>query len=112
MYDAIIKLGSVIYTQNAYGQEVEEKVWKEVFAEVRSVSRQEFYSAAMAGIRPTIVFALADYYDYDNEKIIWYDGKTYDVIRTYSSGEDTEIEITAEMRERDGNRGEEEESNG
>lgn len=112
MYDAIIELGRINYTQNAYGQEVETKVWKEVFAEVRSVSRQEFYSAAMAGIRPTIVFALADYYDYSDEKIIRYDGKTYDVIRTYTGARGTEMEITAEMRERDGNRGRQEESNG
>lgn len=104
MYDHIIELGSITYTQNAYGQEVEAKTWKEVFAEVRSVSRSEFYSAAMSGIRPTIVFALADYYDYDDEKIIRYDGKTYDVIRTYRRADYDELEITAEMRERDGNR--------
>lgn len=104
MYDHIIELGRITYTQNAYGQEVETKVWKEVFADIRSVSRQEFYSAAMSGIRPTVVFALADYYDYDDEKIIRYDGKTYDVIRTYRRADFDELEITAEMRERDGNR--------
>lgn len=104
MYDHIIELGTVSHTQNDYGQEQETVTWKEVFADVRSVSRSEFYSAAMANIRPTVIFALADYYDYDDERIIRYNGKTYDVIRTYIRGGETEIEITAEMRERDGNR--------
>lgn len=104
MYNEIIKLGRLAYTRNAIGQEKESVAWKEVFADVRSVSRAEFYSAAMANIRPSIVFAIADYYDYEDEKVIWYDGKTYDVIRTYRAGNSTELEITAEMRERDGNR--------
>lgn len=104
MYDSIIELGRVNYVKTEYGQETEQVEWTEVFADVRSVSRSEFYNAAMANIRPTLVFALADYYDYDDERLIRYNGRTYNVIRTYVRPEQLEIEITAEMRERDGNR--------
>lgn len=104
MYDEVIELGKVTFTKNKYAQEDETTEWREVFAEVNSVSRSEFYSASMANIRPSIVFVLADYYDYDDERMIRYHGKTYDVIRTYRSKDGTELEITAEMREKDGNR--------
>lgn len=104
MYDEVIELGKVTFTKNKYAQEDETIEWREVFAEVNSVSRSEFYSASMANIRPSIVFVLADYYDYDDERMIRYRGKTYDVIRTYRSKDSTELEITAEMREKDGNR--------
>lgn len=104
MYNDIIKLGSIKYTRNEYGQEKETIEWREVYAEVTSVSRSEFYAAAMANIRPTCVFAIADKDDYRNEKVIKYQDITYDVIRTYCAVGNYRLEITAEMRERDGNR--------
>ena len=104
MYNDIIELGSVSYTQNDYGQEKETTTWREVYADVMSVSRSEFYAAAMANIRPTCIFAIADKDDYRNEKIIRYQGITYNVIRTHHKIGNYRLEITAEMRERDGNR--------
>lgn len=104
MYSDIIKFGSVKYEKNRYGQEIETVEWREVYAEVMSVSRAEFYSASMANIRPTCVFAIADKDDYKDEKQIWYNGITYDVIRTYRGRDSYRLEITAEMRERDDNR--------
>ena len=104
MYDHIIELGGVTYRQNYYGQQIETVEWRKVFAEVKSVRQSEFYSAAMANIRPTCVFVLADKDDYRDEKQIRYNGRTYDVIRTYVGRDSYRLEITAEMRERDGNR--------
>ena len=104
MYNDIIKFGSVKYEKNRYGQEIETVEWREVYAEVMSVSRAEFYSASMANIRPTCAFAIADKDDYQDEKQIWYNGITYDVIRTYRGRDSYRLEITAEMRERDDNR--------
>lgn len=104
MYNDIIEFGSIKYTRNNYGQEKETVVWREVYAEVMSVSRSEFYAAAMANIRPTCVFAIADKDDYRNEKLIKHQGITYNVVRTHHGVGDYRLEITAEMRERDGNR--------
>ena len=89
MYNDIIEFGRIKYTKNEYGQEKETIEWREVYAEVTSVSRSEFYAAAMA---------------YQNEKVVRYQGLTYDVIRTYHALDNYRLEITAEMRERDGNR--------
>lgn len=104
MYNDIIEFGSVKYTKNKYGQEKETIVWREVNAEVMSVSRAEFYSAAMANIRPTCIFAIADKDDYQGEKLIRHEGITYNVIRTFCGRDSYRLELTAEMRERDGNR--------
>lgn len=104
MYNDIIEFGRIKYAKNEYGQEKETIEWREVYAEVTSVSRSEFYAAAMANIRPTCVFAIADKDDYQNEKVVRYQEITYDVIRTYHALDNYRLEITAEMRERDGNR--------
>lgn len=104
MYDHIIKLGTITYEQNAYGQEVETFDWKEVYADVLSVTRVEFYSAAMASIKPTCVFVIADVDDYNEEQVISYDGKLYDVIRTFTSHDSYRLEITAKLRKPDEDR--------
>jgi SPP1 family predicted phage head-tail adaptor len=104
VYNELIEFGSIHYTKNAAGQEIEEKEWREVYAKVLSVKRTEFYAAAMANIRPECVFRIPDRDEYRNEKVIRYKGVTYDVIRTYGKPGEKPLEITAEMRERDGNR--------
>lgn len=104
MYNDIIELGQISFSRNSIGQETENTEWRRVYADVRSVHRTEFYSAAMANIRPNVVFAMADNYEYNDERVIRWNGKTYDVIRTYAGRSGTEIEIVAEMREKDGNR--------
>ena len=104
MYDDIIKFGRIKYSRNKYGQEKETIEWREVYAEVMSVSRAEFYSAAMANIRPTCIFAIADMDDYQGEKLIEHNNITYDVIRTHRGRDSYLLELTAEMRERDDNR--------
>ena len=37
---------------------------------------------------------MADYYDYDDEDMLFYNGREYRIIRTYVAG--TAIELTAE----------------
>lgn len=65
---------------------------KEVWADRRSVKRQEFYSALAAGRSADIVFAVhAD--DYANQAEVTYDGQSYKVLRSYQTGPD-EVELT------------------
>lgn len=67
---------------------------RRVFAVVRSVGWREFYTAHEQGIEPEIVFVLADYAEYKNERLIDYNGARYRVVRTYVNGQT--IELTAE----------------
>jgi hypothetical protein len=62
-----------------------------VFAEIRSVSRREFYEAANANIIPEFVFKLTDYADYGGQKVFVYNGERWRVIRTYTNGQTLEI---------------------
>lgn len=55
----------------------------EVFAEVMSVSQNEFYKAKQNGLEPELVFMLTDYGDYNGEKVFLYDDERFRVIRTY-----------------------------
>lgn len=64
-----------------------------VFAEIRSVSRSEYYQAMSAGIEPELVFMLTDYADYAGQKVFTYNGERWRVLRTYSNGQ--ALEITA-----------------
>lgn len=64
-----------------------------VLAEIRSVTRSEYYQAESAGIHPELVFRLTDYADYNGEKVFTYNGERWRVIRTYSDGQ--ALEITA-----------------
>ena len=55
----------------------------EVFAEVMSVSQNEFYKALQNGITPELVFRLTDYGDYNGQKVFLYEDERWRVIRTY-----------------------------
>ena len=55
----------------------------QVFAEVMSVSQNEFYKARQNGLDPEYVFMLTDYGDYAGQKVFTYEGVRMRVIRTY-----------------------------
>lgn len=55
----------------------------EVFAEVISVSQNEFYKARQNGLEAELVIMLTDYGDYNGQKVFLYDGERMRVIRTY-----------------------------
>lgn len=71
-----------------------------VFCTVRSVGYQEFYRALEQDLHPTLVFVLADYAEYQGEKICRYGDTRYRVIRTYQTG--GAIELTVEEATVDG----------
>lgn len=73
-----------------------------VFAEIRSVSRNEYYQAMSAGIAPELVFMLTDYADYNGQKVFLYEGERWRVIRTYTNGQT--LEITAGRATNDADR--------
>ena len=74
---------------------------REVMAEIRSVTRSEYYNALNAGVQPEIVFKLALDADYQDEHFLRFRGKKYRVVRTYLTN-DGGIEITAERSDENG----------
>ena len=89
-------------TNSAHGvhESITESV-REVPAEIRSVTRSEYYTALNAGIQPEIVFKLALDADYQGEHFLRFHGKRYRVVRTYLTN-DGGIEITAERSDENG----------
>lgn len=83
----LIELISQKTTQDPDGYPVIQEEKKEVFADVRSVTRTEFFEALKAGICETICFHMASC-DYDNQKMIEYGGLRYQVERVYQTNMD------------------------
>lgn len=68
----------------------------EVYAQVDSVTRAEFFEGGRNGLNPELVFSMF-YGDYNGERTLLYDGKPYGIYRTYLGRNDT-IELYAERK--------------
>jgi SPP1 family predicted phage head-tail adaptor len=93
MTDAVIKLIKKTYTQNEDKALVETETVTDVFCSVRSVGRNDFYSASQLGMDLQYVF-LTNPVNYNGESIVEYEGERYGVSRTYQSSADV-LEIYA-----------------
>lgn len=85
MFNDVAKLVSKVNsgTRDSYGDPIYTETKTEVFVNVKSVTRIEFYTAHEAGFDPQIVFELADYEDYTGQEFVEYESVRYKVIRTY-----------------------------
>jgi len=83
MYNDILSLVKEELGTNEFGDSVSSETVREVFCEVRSVGMKEKYQAQAIGLLPELVFVLADYYEYDDEQKVRYQGKEYRILRTY-----------------------------
>lgn len=79
-----------------YGNEVKTYQEKQVFCKARSTTMREFYQAAQAGLRPSLVLTMQGA-DYNGEEVIVWRSKVYGIIRSYWKQAD-EIELTLEER--------------
>lgn len=82
-WEDVIKLISIAYTQNGLGDMTETKTERQVYANVSSIKRAEFYQAQAVGLKPEVVFEIR-LIDYEGEKKLSYEAEEYNVIRTYS----------------------------
>jgi len=89
-HDQVIYLLSVTTTQDEIGNQIEDVVERMVFANELSVSSEEFYNAATAGLRPAKRFEIYSF-EYQGENRLKHDGVVYRVIRTEKRGEKTRI---------------------
>lgn len=84
----VITLVSFARTQDANG------VWRDgtettrdVFCQVDSVSRAEFFAGGQSGLKPEYRFTMF-FGDYNGEKTVIYDGVRYSVYRTFHARTD------------------------
>lgn len=67
---------------------------REVFAQLGNIGMREFYAANASDFHPEAKFILTDYFDYEGEKLVEYNGELFRVLRTYRNGQ--ELELTVE----------------
>lgn len=84
------------YTQNNKGVYEKTMDKRKVFPFVESVSGQEWFEGGRMGLNPQFRFTMFRY-DYEDERIIEYEGKQYTIYRTYLKSND-EIQLYTELR--------------
>lgn len=95
----LIRPGEI--TQDDIGNQIPgDPVETVILCKLQSVGRTEFYNAAVAGLRPEMMFVIHGY-EYNYEQSVRFDGVLYRVIRTYSTGFE-ELELTCERVAADG----------
>ena len=103
MYDSVATLkayGTPSYDE--YGNEVQTVTESKIFVMPRGVYNAEFYNAAQAGLHPSITFELTNRADYHGEKLIEWEGKEYNVIRTDWTAQRDKIALICEERVHNG----------
>ena len=92
----VITLIGSTRAQNEYGVWVETPTRREVFCQVDSVTRAEFFDGGRNGLNPQ--FRITMFFDdYNDEPIVEYNEKRYTVYRTYHSRTD-DIELYVERK--------------
>lgn len=97
MFDDVITLKKESNTVNKYGDTVQTFTERTIFAEVKSISQTEFYQAQATGLKPEIKFVIADFADYQGEKILSYKpfgeetAADFTILRTYRNKLNLEI---------------------
>lgn len=92
----VITLVSERKTQNDFGVWETTKTSRDVFCQVDSVTRSEFFEAGRNGLNPEFRFTMFAG-DYEGEQIVIYKGKSYGVYRTYI-GRTDDIELYVERK--------------
>lgn len=92
----VIILAGETRTQDANGIWQMTGTQREVFCQVDSVTRNEFFEGGRNGLNPEFVFRMFAG-DYEGERIAIYDGKSYSIYRTYLGRQDI-IELYAERK--------------
>ena len=92
----VITLVSTVKTQDEYGVWRTTPTQKDVFCQVDSVTRAEFFEAGRNGLNPEFRFTLFAG-DYNGEQTVIYKGLSYAVYRTYHARTDV-LELYVERK--------------
>lgn len=99
MYDSVATLkGEPVATYDEYGNEVITYTETTVYVQPRSIYASEFYNAAQAGLHPSITFTLTNRADYNGEKLVEWEGTTYNVVRVDWNAQRDAISLICEER--------------
>ena len=92
----VITLVKEVKTQDANGVWRMTETERDVFCQVNSITRAEFFDAGRNGLNPEYSFTMF-FGDYDGERTVKYKGNTYGVYRTYHGRTDT-LELYVERK--------------
>ena len=90
-----IKLLKTVETLDALNQPTKTETSKSAVAELRSVTRSEYFQGRQGGLVPDLSF-LVSVFDYDGETAVEYNSKRYEVYRTYET-DDNYVELYAQV---------------
>jgi len=91
LFRDVVDLIAVSNSENGMGDITEGKFSRQVFANRKSIGRNEFYQAFAVGLRPELTFEVR-VAEYQGERKLSYSGKEYNIIRTYDkNGEIIEL---------------------
>ena len=96
MLDSVIGLVSTSWAKDAYGVDKPTGSCRQVFAQVQSVTRAEFFNGGRNGLNPAYVFTVFAA-DYQGEEICSYEGKRYGIYRSFRKDGDY-LELYAERK--------------
>lgn len=92
----VITLIAETKTQDDYGVWQTTTSERDVFCQVDSVTRSEFFEAGRNGLNPEFRFTMF-FGDYAGERMLKYHERTYGIYRTYRARNDS-IELYAERK--------------
>ena len=90
--DSLIALVKKTYSFNEILEQVETETQTEVFASLRSVSRQEFAAAGQLGLYPEFM-AVTNAVNYSGEKVAIVNDERFAIYRTFRPNDSDEIEL-------------------
>lgn len=103
MYDDVATLISYgNSTFDEYGNESIDTEKTTVYVQPRGVYQSEYYNAAQLGLKPSITLQLANKEDYNDEKVLEYNGRVYSVIRVDWTAQRDKISLICEERVNNG----------
>lgn len=92
----IVSLYSEAITYDSYGVPQKTTTKRDVFCQVDSVTRQEFFEGGRNGLNPEYRIRMF-YADYDGEILVGYKGLMYSIYRVYKNRSDI-IELYIERK--------------
>ncbi len=93
MWKDVISLGQQVQATVKF-EVVNTWSWREVYANKKSVRQSEVYQAAVAGLKPELMFEVQSI-EYEQEERVEFNGKLYEILRVYDRGEVTELTVSA-----------------
>lgn len=91
-FNQTIELGTETQTIT-YGEVIKTYTWRKVFADPMGDGRRETNSGESTGMKPDLKFVIRSF-EYNGEPAVRYDSKTYTVVRSDTSGDNTYLYLS------------------